>query len=91
MRWLIGILVAAAAIAVLVYTSLQQNRFECTACVEFKGRPRSCATATATELVDAQGSAISVACATVTSGVTDVIACQDERPVSLVCEDLLAE
>ncbi len=90
-RWIIGVLIAAAAVAVLAYTSLQQNRFECTACVVFKGRPRSCATAAAAERMEAQRSAISVACATVSGGVTEVIACGDIEPVSLVCEGLFED
>lgn len=85
-RWIIGILLTAGIIAGLTITSLQSNQVECTACVKFQGRGPFCATAAASDETEARSTAIYTACASVTSGVTEVIACKNTRPVSLHCE-----
>ncbi len=86
-RWIIGILVAGGIVAGLTFTTLQNSQFECTACVEFEGRERFCATTAATSEEEARISAVYAACSPVTSGVTEIIACKNTRPVSMTCTE----
>ena len=76
---IIGIIFVIAVIAAIYFSTgnLAAHRVEI--CMEFKGLS-SCATASgATEEV-ARRSAITTACATISSGVTDSIACDQTAP-----------
>ncbi len=85
-RWIIGILLTVGIVAGLTFTTLQSNQIECNACVKFGGNEVFCAKAAATNEEEARSTAIYTACASVTSGVTEVIACKNKRPVSMHCE-----
>lgn len=79
---LIGIVFVIAVIAAIYFSmsNLAANRVE--VCMEFKGLS-SCATASgATEEV-ARRAATTTACATISSGVTDSIACDQTPPKNL--------
>ncbi len=80
----IAVLVLAAAAAILYAATLAQAGFECEACVLFEGR-RACGTARAGSVAEARRTALTTACATVTSGVTSTLRCQAEPPLSLDC------
>jgi hypothetical protein len=84
-----GLLVAvavAAVVGLLYAATLAQAGFECDACMRHDGR-EACRTAAATSREDAERTAISTACAVLTSGVTATIRCQATPPVSLVCRE----
>ena len=72
----IGILVT------LVYMSMNQHQFEVEVCITFEAR-RNCGTAAATSRDAALTTAIRVACATISGGVTDSIACNGTEPDSV--------
>jgi len=78
-------IVAAFAIAfgLMMFTSFRGvtgHRVE--ACIEFEGR-ESCRTASASTRQQAERTAIDNACAQLTSGMTNSIACQNTPPKSL--------
>jgi hypothetical protein len=87
-RWIIGIIIAAGIITALTLSTLQANQVECRACMTYEGREPFCSTAAAASESAARTTAIAAACASVTSGVTEVIGCQNLAPVSLQCETL---
>lgn len=87
-RWIIGIVIVAGIITALTLSTLQANQVECRACMTYEGREPFCATAAAINEYEARNTAIAAACASVTSGVTEVIGCQNRPPVSLQCETL---
>jgi hypothetical protein len=83
-RFSIGIAVALLVIAIfvaLVYMSISQRDYKVKVCVTFHGR-RNCGTAAGTSREEALTAATRVACATISSGVTDSIACNRTEPDS---------
>lgn len=85
-KLLIAVLVLGLGAGLLYATTLAQAGIECEACVGFEGR-EACGTARAGTLADAQRTALTTACATVTSGVTNTLRCQAEPPLSLRCRE----
>jgi len=83
-RWLVVLACAAAAAAALYAATLAEAGPQCRACVRFGGGER-CATATAATRQEAERTAISTACAAISSGVTASIQCEGSEPVSLEC------
>lgn len=86
MRWVVGLAVAAAVVAALYTATLAGAGVHCEACVLYEGR-HACKAATGVTRDEAERSAITTACALVSSGVTASIACQGLVPVSLTCEE----
>jgi len=85
MKRTVLVLFSVAAVVGLLYAAtLAQAGSECEACVEFGGRS-ACRTVVAAKREDAQQQAIENACALLTSGVTEVLACQRSEPASLRC------
>jgi hypothetical protein len=82
-RLLIGLLLAVALVGLYWFTVSQQAA-SCEACVVFQGR-RACRSASATSEEEAQRHAIATACALVTRGVTEDLACQRTPPERLRC------
>jgi len=76
---------AALVLALLVYSSLSLGQYSCEACMEFRGRPK-CRTAKGSTLGEARRTAIDNACAFLSGGVTDSIACTNTPPQSMKCE-----
>jgi len=76
---LIGILLFAALIALIAYSSLGMASHRVEVCMEFNGG-KSCRTASGSTEAFALRTAISNACAGVASGVTDSIACEQKAP-----------
>ncbi len=85
-RWLLGLGIAAAAVAALYAATLADAGARCEACVSFEGR-EACKSATGPSRDEAERSAIATACALVTGGVTQTIACQGLEPRSLDCRE----
>jgi hypothetical protein len=70
----------------LVYGTLQEAQVDCEVCLEFAGA-RACRTAAAATRDGATRAAVRGACAVLTSGVTQGMACDRTPPSSLQCDD----
>ncbi|MDG2333469.1 MAG: hypothetical protein P8Q97_04520 [Myxococcota bacterium] len=85
-RTLVGTLILIAFAAAVVYLAMGQLSTRCHVCVDFAGR-RVCETAVASNAEDAQQQAAYSACAQMTGGVTEVVACTNRVPQSVRCEE----
>jgi hypothetical protein len=85
-RWLVGLAIAAAVIGFLYAATLRGAGVRCDACMRFEGR-EACKSASGASRDDAEYAAIMTACAVVSGGVTQTIACQATVPVSLHCSE----
>lgn len=83
---IVAALVAAALVAFLLYSTLGAQRVQCRACAEFGGQ-RNCATATAATREEAARSAQTTACGTLARGMDQSIACTNQEPASLSCQN----
>ncbi len=81
---LVAVLVAAAFVGFLLWTTLSAQKIECSLCVEFGGS-RNCATATADDSASASQTAQTTACGPLAAGMTESIACGNTKPISRVC------
>ena len=77
-----GILAFAA---LLLYSTLSAQKFECEVCVTFNGRD-NCATARGSSEMEAERSAQSTACGTIASGMAESINCGNVPPRKRVCK-----
>ncbi len=79
---LVGILIVAAILGIIIYSSLDlaSNRVE--VCMDWKGRT-NCKTASGSSEEFAVRTATTNACAEMVSGVTDTMACERAEPVSI--------
>lgn len=68
-----------------VYQSLDLGRFSCRVCVEYQGRT-ACRSASAPTREEAIRTATDNACAQLTSGMSEIMACTQAPPVSIECE-----
>lgn len=84
MKLLIGLAIAAVAGLLLYRATLAGAGVTCEACVRFEGR-EACKSAAGPDRPGAERAAVMTACALVSGGVTDTIACQGIPPVSLHC------
>ena len=75
----LGIIVAVVIVAVLVLSSLQLRQHTCEVCITFGGQT-NCAIASGTTRKEAQASATSTACASISGGVTQSIQCGNTTP-----------
>lgn len=82
---LIALVVVAALVAFLLYSTLGAQRVECRSCAQFNGR-RNCATATAATRDEAARSAQTTACGTLAQGMAESVNCQNSKPASLSCQ-----
>jgi hypothetical protein len=85
-KFLIGVAIAAAAAFLLYRATLAGADVTCEACVRFEGR-EACKSAAGPDHLAAERAAVMTACALVSGGVTDTIACQGIPPISLKCSD----
>ena len=74
-------LLVIGILATLVYMSMSQRQYEVQVCITFDGL-QNCGTAAGVSRDDALAASIRVACATISSGVTDSIACNRTEPDS---------
>lgn len=82
-----GLALAAAGVALvgyLVYGTVSSQKMECSVVMEFAGR-RDSAVASGATLDEAEQQARTTACATISSGMNDRIACGDRAPVRKDC------
>lgn len=81
-----GLLASAGFIAFVVYRSLQIPTVECEVCITFRGRS-DCRTVGGASSNEARAAAITNACALLSSGVTDTLACERTPPTKVLCSE----
>ena len=81
---IVSIAVLLPIVAVVVYSSFQVSEYECDVCIEFRGL-EACRTVKAKTREEARRGAIDNACALISSGVTDTLACSRTPPRKLEC------
>ena len=79
---IVGIAIVALILGVLVYSSLNLAAHSVEACMTFRGQ-LNCRKASGATVDFATRAAIQNACATIASGVTDSIACEQSAPTKL--------
>lgn len=79
---IIGVVFVIAAIAFIVYSSMNVAQYRVEVCMSFQGQT-SCRIASADSEEHAMRSATSNACALIASGVTDTMACERGNPTSV--------
>jgi hypothetical protein len=87
MKWTtwVSLLGLGGIIAVVVYTSFDVGAVRCEICITFQGREACRAVDGATE-AEARQAAVTNACALISSGVTDTMACSRVTPSRDHCE-----
>lgn len=83
LKW--GILIALGAVAfigLLFYNSMSYGQYRVEVCMDFEGR-QNCRTALGATEELALRSAVDLACATISSGMTNSMACSATRPTSV--------
>jgi hypothetical protein len=78
------VLFLALMIGIVVYRSMTIAQYECDVCLTFKGE-QACRTAASGEKKAAVESAVTSACGTLASGMTESIRCQNTPPDSVTC------
>lgn len=81
-----GLLVSAGFMALVVYRSLQIPTVECEVCITFRGQAE-CRTVGGASSQEARAAAVTNACALISSGVTDTLACERTPPTKVLCSD----
>ncbi len=76
---LVGLIIFAALIALIAYSTMNMAQHRVEVCIEFKGQ-KSCRTAAGSTREFALRAAISNTCAEMSSGVTEVLACEHTEP-----------
>ena len=66
----------------VIYSSMGLDQYRCEVCMEFRGHT-ACASAAGATREEAQRTAGDTACAKISSGVTDSIACSQSTPKSV--------
>ena len=74
-----------AIIGIVVYRSMTIIEYRCDVCLTFDGQ-QVCRSAASGEKKTAIDSAVTSACASLTSGMTDSIRCQNTPPDSVACQ-----
>jgi hypothetical protein len=81
---LIGGLVLIAVIGFVIFQSLGAAQATCEVCMEYRGRSK-CRAVSGASVAEAKQAAIGNACAYISGGVTDSMACQRATPISEKC------
>ncbi|MDA0204827.1 MAG: hypothetical protein O3A53_19090 [Acidobacteria bacterium] len=79
---LVSILFLLAVLGTLVYSTLDLQGYSCEVCITFNGRT-NCAKASGTSPEEAQRTATDTACAPITGGMSETIACSNTPPDSV--------
>jgi hypothetical protein len=80
----IALLSFATVVAFVAYLSLQLTGANCEVCMSYRGAEQCRTVSAATEEEALQGAVVN-ACAFISGGVTDSMACQRQEPVSKRC------
>ncbi len=81
---LVGAVIVAAFLGMLIYGSMSSVQVQCELCVEFRGQ-RECRRGAGADEAAAQQAAVLAACAVMSSGMNESIACGRTRPVEVRC------
>ena len=79
------VIFVVSVLALIVFSTLSLGGYSCEVCVEFRGQTK-CRTAKGSSQEEAKRTAIDNACAFLSSGVTDSIACTNTPPKSVRCQ-----
>jgi hypothetical protein len=82
---LVGLLLILAIVALLAFGSMTASGHQCEVCVEYRGRSQ-CRTVAAATVEMAREGAIHNACAFLSGGVTDSMACSRQTPTRESCQ-----
>ena len=81
---LVGALALLAVVVFVVVSSLRLEAHSCEVCMEYRGRSQ-CRSVGGATIEEAKMAAVNNACAFISSGVTDSMACSRQTPVSESC------
>jgi hypothetical protein len=81
---LAAIIFALAVLGVLIYSTIGLSQYACEVCMTYNGQ-QNCATASAPTEEEAVRTASDVACAPISSGMTESIQCSNTPPDSINC------
>ena len=86
MKWTSWVTIAGLVgiVGFVVASSLRVGGVRCEVCIEFEGR-QACRAVDADAEADAHQSAVNNACAQLTSGVTQTMACERTQPTRAAC------
>ena len=79
--------VITALMTLVVYSSFQVGGARCEVCIQFRGM-QDCRTVDGATEKEALRAAITNACAQLSSGVTDSLACERTQPTKATCSEL---
>ena len=82
---LVGLLLILSVIAYVLMGSLSVSAHRCEVCMKYRGQSQ-CRTVEAATIEMAREGAMQNACAFISGGVTDSLACHRETPVSEKCQ-----
>jgi hypothetical protein len=82
---LVGLLLILGIVALLAASSMTASGHQCEVCVEYRGRSQ-CRTVAAATIELARDGAMNNACAFISGGVTDSMACQRQKPTREQCQ-----
>ncbi len=82
----IALLSFGTVLAFIAYLSLQLAGVSCEVCMSYRGAEQCRTVSAATEEEALQGAVVN-ACAFISGGVTDSMACQRQAPVSKTCSE----
>ena len=82
---LVGLLLMLGVVAWVLAGSFSASGHSCEVCIEYRGRSQ-CRTVAAATVELARDGAIQNACAFLSSGVTDSMACGRQKPTSEKCQ-----
>ena len=83
---LLSILFGLAVLGVLIYSTMGLQQYSCEVCMTFEGET-NCSVARAPTSQEATRTATDVACAPISSGMTESIQCSNTPPDSIVCSE----
>jgi hypothetical protein len=78
----IAVIFALVFLGVMIYSTMGIRKYRVEVCIEYGGR-QACRTASAATAEEARRTATDNACALLTSGMTDSIACANTPPVKV--------
>ncbi len=81
---IVSLLFGLAVLATLVYSTLGLGQYSCEVCMTYNGS-QNCSTASAPTREEATRTASDVACAPISSGMTESIQCSNTPPDSVTC------
>ena len=81
---MVSTLFGLAVLGVLVYSTLGLQQYSCEVCITYNGN-QNCATSAAPSKEEAMRTATDVACAPISSGMTESIQCSNQAPDSVNC------